>query len=73
MKIDMLRTLMITQIVFLENTFEGIAIKRLSGPGGSCFAKPKGEAEYPIKSSSVIVADAFMDGKELTETQYKNY
>ena len=69
----MLRTRMIDQMVLLENSFEGIAIKRLSGPGGAFFAKPKGEPEYFIKRSSQVVVEALFEGKLLTEAEYINY
>jgi hypothetical protein len=68
-----LRKRMISEAVLLENTFEGIAIKRLSGPGGSFFAKPKGGNEYPIKRSSQVVVEALFEGSEITELQYMNY
>jgi hypothetical protein len=73
MQIQELRKLMIDQMVLLENSFEQIAIRRNAGAFGEFHAKPKGEPEYSIKSSSVIVIESLFEGKLLTELEYINY
>jgi hypothetical protein len=72
-KMDKLREKMATQTVYLENTFEEIAIKRNKGADAKFFAKPKGGKEYPIVRSSQVVAEAILEGSEITELQYINY
>ena len=73
MQIQELRKLMIDQMVLLENSFEQIAIRRNAGAYGEFHAKPKGEPEYLIKSSSQVVVEALFEGSEITELQYMNY
>jgi len=57
--------------VFLENTFEGIAIK--SEPGNKWTAKKSGGLEYPLAGSADLVGDTLREANEITEAAYSNY
>ena len=71
--ISELRNKMITETVYLLNTYEKIVLRREPGPNGNFFARFTGVPEYPIKKSSEIVVEALFEGKELTREEYENY
>lgn len=73
MDINKLREKMANHTVYLENTFEKIAVKRNMGVDGKFHAKPKGEKEYPIDRDSQVVVEALLEGHELTEKEYNEY
>ena len=60
------------EVVYIENTWEDIAIKILPDHGGY-LAKFKGGKEYKIESSSQVVCDALLESKEITEKEYNEY
>ena len=62
-----------TEKVFLENSFEEIAVKSLPGMGKNWFAKSKGGKEYEINSESQVVNDAINEASEMTEQAYETY
>jgi len=64
---------MVVETVYLLNKFEEIAFRRTPGSKGTWFAKQKGLFEYPIKANTVIVNDAVLEEKYLTEEQYQKY
>jgi hypothetical protein len=59
--------------IFLENTFEGIAIRSVPGKTSEFYAKFKGKAEYRIDHQSQVVAEALLEAKEISREKYINY
>lgn len=61
------------EVVFLENSFEGIVVKSVPGIKETWFARFSGGVEYKIDSSSQVVMEAINEAKEINEVMYLNY
>lgn len=59
--------------IFLENTFEEMAIRIPPGENVPNFGKFKGLPEFEVAKGAEVLLDAIREGKELTEIQYENY
>ena len=60
--------------IYLENTLEDIAIKSVPvGTGVEYFARFKGGTEYRLKHNSKLLAETWMEAKEITAEEYKYY
>ena len=60
-----------TENVYLENSFEKIALR--SEPGNKWFAKTPGALEYELAGSTDLVSDTLREANEITEAQYQAY
>lgn len=60
------------QEVYLYNDFEEIVI-RIPIDHLTCYAKGKGEKEYPLEFTSVLVTDTLIDGSEIDKSFYQKY
>ena len=60
------------QKVFLENTFEEIAIKHEPGEN-EWNARAPGVQEWAVEQDSVLVMETINEAKEISEEQYENY
>lgn len=60
------------QKIFLENSFEEIALKHEPG-ADEWYARGPGGPEYPVGQDSVLVMEAINEAKEISEESYENY
>lgn len=59
--------------IFVEYPIIGVAIKSNSMCAPEYYIKFKGGKEYKIEQSSLIMAKAINEAKEITREQYENY
>jgi hypothetical protein len=57
--------------VYFENSFEETAFKNL--PNGGYEAKQKGEQSYLVVGKPNKLVDAWLEGKMISEEEYKKY
>lgn len=60
-----------TQVVYLKNEFEQAVIRSM--PSGVRFVKIKGMKEFQAHPDSALVADAVIDGEEISKSQYEAF
>ena len=76
-RLNEIRAKLITEPVYLLNTFEDIAIRTepvtKTEPEIKYFAKPKGLDEYQLKYNSGLLAETLLGACEITKEQYDNY
>jgi len=68
---DDLYTRMAHGEVFLWNAYEQMVFRFT--PSGAVFAKARGMAEFRTQEGSTVVADALLEGKEISAEAYSGY